>query len=248
MRDIREQFAVDMFCTVDEIKEMNNLFVTAKPNNQMRYWARNEGAIIFSDNRLLCRTDNEELTADLKKEFQDVQAEWSGELSYLRKLEGIVKKYDYEIVNYKPFFIPNEMKEVPKEHEKHLTFYYGKEIKQFQSDERFQESFLYGESDPDKIGVSYKVADKIVGMAGANSNGKYVWEIGIEVFEGYRGKGLATVLVSAITNKIIADNDGEIIPTYGTQFTHTKSMNVAIRSGYKMGWTELMIKKMEPHN
>ncbi|NLY46295.1 MAG: GNAT family N-acetyltransferase [Tissierella sp.] len=214
---------------------------------EMRYWARGEGDRIFVDNRILCRTDNEELTGHLKREFEDVQGEWFGELFYLRKLENLLKNYGYEISNYAPFFNPSRTKEIPKEHESHLTFYYGDEIKQFKEDERFQESFLYGDIDPDKIGVSYQIGDTIVGMAGANYNGKYVWEIGIEVFDGYRGQGLAPVLVSAITNRIVKENNGGIIPTYGTRFTHTKSMNVAIRSGYKIGWTELMIKKKEHH-
>ncbi|MFR6020600.1 MAG: GNAT family N-acetyltransferase, partial [Lactobacillaceae bacterium] len=30
---------------------------------------------------------------------------------------------------------------------------------------------------------------------------------------------------------------------YGTQFSHVQSMNVAIRAGFVLGWTELMIGK-----
>lgn len=245
MRDIREQFAIDLGCALDKIKESKNVFVTCEPHSEMRYWARSDGNIICFQNRVLCRTNNEELTSSLEKQFADSEGEWFGEVSNLNKLKSVLKKQGYEIVNYAPFFIPMRTNGIETRHLKHLEFYKEHEIPQFKGDSRFEESFCYSEDDPDKKGVSYQVDGEIVAMAGANQNGKYVWEIGIEVFDQYRGKGIASLLVSAITNKIIEENNGKIIPTYGTQFSHVQSMNVAIRSGYKIGWTELMMKKVK---
>lgn len=241
---LMKQFAIDLNATLKELNQPGHLFKTGYQTNDMRYWARERATMLFYRDRIMCRTDNKELTAALKNAFENSKGEWFGEMKNLRKLEGLLKPFGYRIKNYAPFFIPNKQKERPIL-DNHLHYYGPREIKRFKYDQRFSESFCYSVEDPDKIGVSYIIDNEIVAMAGANHNGKYIWEIGIEIIGNHHSKGIATTLVKALTQKILQQTEGNIIPTYGTQFTHTKSINVAIRSGYKLGWTEIMLEKFE---
>ncbi|HJB24733.1 MAG TPA: GNAT family N-acetyltransferase [Candidatus Jeotgalibaca pullicola] len=240
MELLKKQFAIDLGCPVSAFENNENLFVTANANNDMRYWTRNNGTIICHEGHIYCRTDKSELTKKLQETYQTTPADWFTEVKNMKKLRAILSELNYEIINASPFLIPCKQSEELIENE-HFVYYSEEEIKQFKGDKRFSQSFCFSENDPDKVAIAYVEDGEILAMSGANKNGRHTWEIGIEIIGNHQGKGLATLLVRAITQKIIELGQGEILPIYGTQFTHTKSMNVAIRAGYKLGWTEIMI-------
>lgn len=238
------QFCVDLAMTKEECQSSENIFKTAEKNeDHSRYYVR-EGNIILYKDRILCRTENEELTAKLRETYEKSDGAWFLEIDNLLKLNTILKEYGYEMTRVGPFFIPKE-NNYPSVSDSHLVFYDKEEILQFKGDDRFEESFAFSEKYPDFAAVSYTIDGEIVAMAGTNYNGKYCSEIGIEVIHpDYHSKGIATLLVKALTHKIFEVTNGEILPTYGTAFSHTKSMNVAIHAGYKVGWSEVRIEKI----
>lgn len=242
MERLLQQFRIDIGCSVKELKEQQFIFKTGPAMPEMRYWARSEGTIICYNDNLYCRTNNQELTQVLQETYGMGQGEWFGEFKNLRALANILSDFDCQIGHYAPFFIPQSM-EFEAINQENLTYYYGNQILQFKDDDRIDQSFCFEKSDPDKIGVAYIENGQMLAMAGANQNGQYIWEMGIEIIDENQGRGIATHLIKALTNKIIELNHGKIIPTYSTQLSHIKSLNVAIRAGLKVGWTELRIDK-----
>jgi len=84
----------------------------------------------------------------------------------------------------------------------------------------------------------------LVAICGANKNGKYTWEIGIEILnQSYNKKGIATNLVKTLLSTIQKEQPN-IIPVYSTSLSHIDSMNVAINSGCKVGWSEIIISEI----
>lgn len=81
----------------------------------------------------------------------------------------------------------------------------------------------------------------MLGTAGASADSDTMWQVGIDVFPEYRGKGIATTLVTLLKNEVL--NRGKI-PFYGTVETHFKSQNVAINSGFFPAWAELYTKPL----
>lgn len=81
---------------------------------------------------------------------------------------------------------------------------------------------------------------RLAGMAGASADGKYLWQIGINVDKDYQGKGLAADLVSLIKEEIIRRGK---VPFYGTSESHTVSQTVALKSGFVPAWTEIYVKQ-----
>lgn len=81
---------------------------------------------------------------------------------------------------------------------------------------------------------------RLAGMAGASADGKYLWQIGINVDKDYQGKGLAADLVSLIKEEIIRRGK---VPFYGTSESHTVSQTVALKAGFVPAWTEIYVKQ-----
>lgn len=102
----------------------------------------------------------------------------------------------------------------------------------------FTNALMYDDSKPrrDMLAVVGINNNSIIGMAGASSDSERFWQIGIDVVRGVRGMGLATELVSLLTQEVF--NAGAI-PYYGTWDGNIASQNVARKSGYYPVWAEM---------
>ncbi|WP_054662096.1 hypothetical protein [Lacticaseibacillus camelliae] len=74
------------------------------------------------------------------------------------------------------------------------------DIPLFKKDKRIHEAFAYDDVDPDMLGVGYFDDGQLKVVAGANQNGRYTWEIGVEVLDpAFARQGLAVKVVQALT-------------------------------------------------
>lgn len=85
-----------------------------------------------------------------------------------------------------------------------------------------------------RIGLSFHDGNKLIALCGASTIGKYLRSLGIEKFyfdKKYRGISYSMVRSLAIQ---IKDENSKISPIYTAQFSHTSSINTAIRAGFEM--------------
>lgn len=239
MSSIIDQFALEFSLVPSEIEIPENRFVTAPPALGARYWARGAGDLVIYQDRLFVRTTNPVVTAGLANAFRNTAGTWFFEWSRLRALERLLNRYGWQIKNHAPFFLPAGPIQWP--HDPHLRLIQQAEIPNFQKDKRIREAFAYDAADPDMLGAGYFEDGQIKVVAGANHNGAYTWEIGVEVLDPrYAHRGLAAMVVQTLAAAIQRQAPNVLI-VYGTQFSHMRSMNVAIRAGFRIGWTELML-------
>lgn len=83
---------------------------------------------------------------------------------------------------------------------------------------------------------------RIVGMAGASSDSRRFWQIGIDVLENYRGLGIGSELVAALTQAVFMHG---AIPYYSTWSGNIASQNTARRAGYYPAWSEINASDIE---
>jgi Predicted acetyltransferase len=86
---------------------------------------------------------------------------------------------------------------------------------------------------PEMLVALVRYNGEIVGMAGASSDCKTMWSIGVDILYPYRGKGLAAALVNMLTLEILSRG---YIPYYFTSDSNVLSMHVAVRAGYIPAW------------
>ncbi len=76
----------------------------------------------------------------------------------------------------------------------------------------------------------------IVGMAGASSDSPRFWQIGVDVAPDYRGMGIGSELVSALTQAVFMRG---AVPYYSTWSGNIASQNTARKAGYYPAWAEM---------
>ncbi|HCM89266.1 hypothetical protein [Vagococcus sp.] len=234
---IKKQFSVDFNCPVEALDK--NTFVTYKSDNRSRYRARSKGSIVCYDGKVYVRTEEDRLTQKLKSKYNQKKSDWFLEIKNLQELKAELAEFDLKIESINPFFIPIKEKIITDNWNERFVFIKKEDIPNFKENKRITEAFCYSENDPDQIGLAYYEGNELKAICGANWNGKYTWEIGIEVLDHqFEKQGIATELVRGLTSKILFDQPNVLI-VYSTSFSHINSMNVAINSGFKIGWTEI---------
>ncbi|MGX4686239.1 GNAT family N-acetyltransferase [Vagococcus sp. JNUCC 83] len=237
---LKKQFQIDFNCNENPMKQ--SIFVTEKSSIDSRYWARGQADIVCFKNKLLVRTENNKLTDELKELYSNKNNEWFLEPDNILHLNHLLQKYHLKIGRMAPYFIP---KAIIKKNDIDTNFklFTPYDIEKLKVTGFKSEAFCFSEQDPDQLGFGYYYDNKLVAICGANKNGKYTWEMGVEILDKkFCGQGIATKLIETLTSKI-QHTEKHIIPVYSTSFSHTTSINVAINSGFKLGWVELTITK-----
>lgn len=77
---------------------------------------------------------------------------------------------------------------------------------------------------------------KMIGMAGCSADCDTMWQIGIDVLQGYRKGGIASALTSRLAIEVL--NRGKV-PFYCAAWSNIGSVRNAVRSGFRPAWVEM---------
>lgn len=112
------------------------------------------------------------------------------------------------------------------------------ELQRLRGLDGFENSLGYDENGitPTKAVYIAKDHNQIIGAAGVSQTAiDGLWEMGVDVMEAYRHGGLASYLVNALTQKLLARG---IVPFYSASVTNIASQMVASRCGYIPAWMD----------
>ena len=238
-----KQLAIDLACTVEDLKSNKNVFIVAERNNNMRCSENLELTqmhLICINNKIVARCPDERVIRWLEKEYSNFNSNWLGSYHITRKFDEGLKQFGIRVALFDPFFIPDQnTKETDCSVLKSfsLKWYDSNGLKSFEGDKRFVEALLFYENAPDKIAVTASKNGDIIAMAAANADRPNIWQMGVNVTSEYCGNGVATALVATLKNKII---DMDILPYYSTALSHVISQKVAIKAGFIPAFTELV--------
>ncbi|MBR4084983.1 MAG: hypothetical protein IKK33_11955 [Lachnospiraceae bacterium] len=141
-----------------------------------------------------------------------------------------------------------------------LIWYEQEEILKFKENNRFTSAISFWEEHPDMLAVTVmrdeqktvqlSDGDKerkdfdqshMCGMAGVSRDGKYLWQIGINVDTDYAGQGLGHRLVRAMKEEVLRRGK---VPFYGTGESHILSQTVGLKAGFVPAWTEVSVREI----
>ncbi|MBP5726298.1 MAG: GNAT family N-acetyltransferase [Clostridia bacterium] len=91
----------------------------------------------------------------------------------------------------------------------------------------------------DVLGVGAYDKEKLVGLAGCSADCEEMWQIGVDVLPGYRQRGIASALTSALVKEIIRCGK---VPFYCSAWSNIRSVRNAVRSGFIPAWVEMTAK------
>lgn len=237
---INQQLAADFSCPPAAFDQPHSFFTTTPAAASGRYWAQDRGTIVCLRDRLFCRTDDAELTAALSDAFANAPGQWFMETANLYLLDKLLAPYHLAIANHGPFFVPPAVLPVLPP-DQHFLPFTETPVPLFHFEMNAAGSSSDSLSHSNEFSLRYTADDDIRAVATASKDGAHTWEIGIEILDpDYAHQGIATQLVHRLVAHLQALQP-DVLPVYGTQFSHTRSLNVAIRAGLVIGWTELVI-------
>ena len=226
--NFKNQILNDFSITEGEFDSGKNIFSVNDVHESFLFYNKYSFSIIISSNRIFVRSNNSDLINCLKNDYSDYPAQWFTEFENIKKLESILRNYNIKIDNFFPLMtFSNRYVRT-----KHFNFdrISKEDIQRFKGISNMPFTF----DEDDRIGLSFYDNNKLIALCGASTIGKYLWSIGIEKFyfdKKYEGVSSAIVRSLAL---IIKKEYPEISPIYTTQFSHTASINIAIRAGFDM--------------
>lgn len=133
------------------------------------------------------------------------------------------------------YYLPGTLQSTPLHEDFTLEWVERTDIPKLYVLEGFRYAIQYDENHPrpDALALTAKLGDRVVGIAGASEDCERMWQIGLDVLEGYRGHGLAAALTSRLAVEILRR---EKVPYYGTSSCNIASQCVAQRVGFRPAW------------
>lgn len=226
--NFKNQLLNDFSITGEEFDLRNNIFTVNHPVDSFLFYNKYSFSIIISSNRIFVRSNNSDLINSLKNDYSEYPAQWFTEFENIKKLECILRNYNMKIDNFFPLMTFSN-RDVRTEHFNFARIS-KEEIQRFKGISKMPFTF----DEDDRFGLSFYDNNKLVALCGAFTIGNYLWSIGIEKFyfdKKYEGVSSAIVRSLAL---IIKKEYPEVSPIYTTQFSHTASINTAIRAGFDM--------------
>lgn len=226
--NFKRQILNDFSISEEEFDYGGNIFVVNNSNDTFLFYNKSLLTIIIFDNRIFVRSSDNKIIETLKEEYSTYPGQWFTEFDNIKKLESILTNHKLKIDNFFPLmtFSDRDVKT------RKFTFdrIDKNDIIKYKDISNMPFTF----DDDDRIGLSFHDGNKLIALCGASTIGKYLRSLGIEKFYfDKKYKGLSSSMVRSLALQIKAENS-RISPIYTTQFSHTSSINTAIRAGFEM--------------
>lgn len=226
--NFKRQILNDFSISEEEFDYGGNIFVVNNFNDTFLFYNKSLLTIIIFDNRIFVRSNDDKLLGALKKEYMKYPGQWFTEFDNIKKLESILTNHKLKIDNFFPLMTFSER------YVKARNFNFDRISKNDIIKYKGISNMPFAFDDDDRIGISFYDGNKLIALCGASTIGEYLRSIGIEKFYFYKKyKGLSSSIVRSLALQIKAESS-RVSPIYTTQFSHTASINTAIRAGFEI--------------
>lgn len=167
------------------------------------------------------------------------QPHWLFELPRMQKLGEILRPYGYALTQSFHLYLPAETLEPVSPPEGFGLRWLEREgTRQLYPNSRWPNALQEGDNPlrPDVLALAVMDGDTLAGVAGCSADTPEMWQIGIDIAPGYRGRGLGTLLVQNLAGEIQRRG---FLPFYGTSLSNLHSQNIAVRCGFFPAWVEV---------
>lgn len=236
------QLALDYSCNENDLRRPG-ILVTKRELREGRRIYSHDGCFF----KVICLgsgaiiSTREEMVPWVRENLLQTEPSWLFEHPVLRRIDVQLNSYGHEIADIHQYYLPAG--DGKKTHPLFPVIWHEAEsILDFEGDERFGEAFVFGAHYPNSLAVAAMDGEEIMGMAGASADGRSLWQIGIDVLPGYRGKGIGANLTALLSQEIMRRGR---VPFYGTAQSHILSQRVAIQAGFLPAWAEAYSRNLE---
>ncbi len=235
----RQQSAVDIGCEPDDFLKDENVFVTSRPHPQARRYLN---LPLFAD---FC-TYGSGVVASGFGEGEVIAREYLSrwnmpcrafETPHLLWLEERTRPLGYRPCFMAEYFLPRleRVGERPCPYPLRVL-----EAPQLASLSRKVWHNALSEHRPelDVLGVGAFDGDALVGLAACSADCETMWQIGIDVLEPYRRRGIASAATNLLALEILRRGK---VPFYCAAWANLRSVKNALASGFVPAWCQMTV-------
>ena len=233
---LEKQLAIDYDCTIEDVHSKENIYRILKVNEGARPIGTEDTLLkiaVYREKLLVMA--NQILLDWCKETFGQKSGTWLSEPENLIMIHNKLQEHGQKLVDAHHHYIPTKNSH-PIEQRFNVKWYEKDEIEVFRGDGRFWEALLFDVNTPDMLAVCAMEGDTILGMASVTRDCDLMWQIGVNVTEEGRGKGVGAYVTALLKEEVLKRG---IVPTYATVESHIKSQKVAFRAGFEPVFYEI---------
>ena len=236
------QSAIDCGCRPEDFLKSENTIVRSMKHPAARKYLELPLPcnLVFYGNGIVASV-GEELEEEVRGYLNRFSAVHCFETPNLHVLNEAAEKKGMRVCFMAEYFLPdvNLVKRLPCNYETRLL---GPEDFKELYTEQWSNALCEKRKQLDVLGLGAYENGKLVGLAGCSADCEDMWQIGIDVLESHRRRGIASALVSGLAEAIL---EREKVPFYCAAWSNIRSVRTAIRSGFRPAWVELTVKNRE---
>lgn len=246
LEKLRWQLSIEYNCSPDDFEKPYNLVTEASDNEGHRRYT--DDAPFF---QMATLGGNTVISADkrmhewLEEYVKDKEGFRLFEHEHLSEIDRELSKYGKKLLGTHHMFLPDGEYTEPEDLGLYIRWFEQDELRHFYGGTEWRNALCsrFISERPDMLAVTAMDGDMILAMAGCSADTGDMWQIGVDVIECCRGRGLGTWLVTLLKNEVIRRGR---IPFYGTDISNLYSWNTAQKSGFFPAWVEVTAVEAKP--
>lgn len=234
------QSAIDCGCEPEDFLQEENRIVRSRKDPQARrYLELPLPCDLVSYGNNIVASVSEELEDEARGYIGRFPAVHCFETPNLHVLNDAVEKKGMRVCFMAEYFLPdlNALKRLPCDLE--TRFLDPEDLAELYTPQ-WSNALCEKRKELDVLAMGAYEAGRLVGLAGCSADCETMWQIGIDVAESHRRRGIASSLVSGLA---LAALERGKVPFYCAAWSNIRSVRTAIRCGFRPAWVELTVKK-----
>lgn len=236
------QSAEDMNCKPEDFLKSKNIVNISKENPRARSYVPLplECDLVSYGNNVVAQV-SPRMKTDVRKYIDKFGSVHSFEAPGINDLNKRLEKFNYKVCFMAEYFLPDMTKLTALSCGYEIRVLYPEDFAAYYNG-KWPNALRIDKKELDVLAVGAFDSKKLIGLAGASADCENMFQIGIDVAEKYRRKGIASALTSRLALEILALGK---VPFYCAAWANIKSVRNAIKSGFRPAWVELTARDCE---
>lgn len=237
-----QQSAIDSNCNADDFWSTENKIVISDKNANARQYLELPFLCDFTSygNNIVASVSPE--YAEIAKEYiAKFSTEHCFETPQIHWLINKLHKHNANVCFMAEYFLPN-LDNFPKLSCNYQTRVLGKDKFESLYTQQWSNALCKNRKNLDVLGVGAYDNGELIGLAACSADCDNMWQIGVDVLDNYRNKGIGSCLTNQLAHEILKRNK---VPFYCCAWANIKSVKNALKSGFIPSWVQMTVKPMD---
>ncbi len=234
------QSAYDLSCTPEDLMNGKRTVVISEPNEKARkYLTLPFICNIVTYGSGVVASTTAEHSSTVQKYIDSYDVCHLFETPNLHVLNDYFEKYNCRVCFMAEYFLPDMNRLKKPDCSYQIRLIEKDEISELYKPE-WSNALCEKRKELDVLAFGAFDGGELVGLAGCSADSDTMWQIGVDVKNGYRRQGIASALTSHIALKTL---EIDKVPFYCAAWSNIASVRNAIRSGFRPSWAEMTVKE-----